>query len=681
MESLPSSSALPEIGELIDAKYRIESLLGQGGMGAVFRASHAHTGRSVALKVIVPAFAGNESFLHRFEREARSAGSLRHPNIVDVTDFGYATTSRGRLAYLVMEFLDGCSLADVLRQQTGLPLAWSVDILEQVGSAVEEAHRAGLLHRDLKPDNIWLEPNRKGGYTAKVLDFGLAKLATAESGAAPPPIETGAGHANSVHSADVFEEGETHVRPWSRDTPATTVAAPDQDGPTIARPSPAQNPHANALDDAEGATAFGAVVGTPAYMSPEQCRGLPLTAASDVYSLGVIAYRMLAGTLPFEGNSDAQLWAHISESPRELDAIRRDLPKDASELVMQTLSKDPSARPRSAGAFASMLSARVEPTSDFLRSALFLFIEHLRAFVEASIFWLSPSLVLAAGLSLLALVEASGRPTILPLLPDMFFTLGPQLLAVLGIFALQGAIVPSVMQAIVAPLQPDDMRLLRGIFRGRMRSYLRGIAPLVAMMAVYFVWVIGVVLLLPQALEPLRPFLRSMPRPVAIAAVLVIVMPVTVVPMLIFRRSKLGSGFQFLGSIAMMEGKFGRLALQRSQRLSKASGRALQAIFLASVGLGGMFGLFLGLLSVAIPRGLPDWAASAILAPLMAIGMVLLAPFLSVVSSLTYLRALKAAGESPDEVLLQFEREILPASHWKLATRERILTQIDATRA
>ncbi|MEO8360696.1 MAG: serine/threonine-protein kinase [Vicinamibacteria bacterium] len=677
MESLRSSSALPEIGELIDAKYRIESLLGQGGMGAVFRASHAHTGRSVALKVIVPAFAGDETFLRRFEREARAAGSLRHPNIVDVTDFGYATTSRGRLAYLVMEFLDGCSLADVLRQQTGLPLAWSVDILEQVGSAVEEAHRVGLLHRDLKPDNIWLEPNRKGGYTAKVLDFGLAKLATAESGTAPAPVETAVGHASGVPSAEVFDEGETGVRPLSGDL----SAPPDQEAPTMARPSPPPGPHTGKVDDADGATAFGAVIGTPAYMSPEQCRGLPLTAASDVYSLGVIAYRMLAGRLPFEGKSDAQIKAHISAAPPDLGVIRRrDLPKDASELVMKTLSKDPSARPRSAGAFASMLSARVQPTSDFLRSALFLFIQHFRDFVEASIFWLSPALTLAAVLSLLGLVEAMGRATILPFLPEMSFAMGPQLLAILGISALQGAIVPSVMQAIVAPLQPVDVRLLRGIFRSRMRSYLRGIAPLVAMMAVYFAWVFAVVLLLPHALESVRPFLRTLPRPIAIVAILALVLPVTLGPMILFRRSKLGSGFQFLGAIAMMEGKFGRPALQRSQQLSKASGRALQAIFLVSIGLGGMFGLSLGFLSAAIPRGLPEWAPGAILAPLMVIGMVFLAPGLSVVSALTYLRALKAAGESPDEVLLQFELEILPASHWKLATRERILTQIDATR-
>ena len=101
MEAAPVGSSLPQVGDLLDDKYLVEALLGQGGMGAVFRATHVHTGRVVAVKVIVPAYARDESFLRRFEREARAAGSLRHPNIVDVTDFGYATTTRGRLAYLV----------------------------------------------------------------------------------------------------------------------------------------------------------------------------------------------------------------------------------------------------------------------------------------------------------------------------------------------------------------------------------------------------------------------------------------------------------------------------------------------------------------------------------------------------------------------------------------------------
>src|SRR5882762_9625224 len=165
------------VGQVLDSKYHLERLLGQGGMGAVYLATHLGTERFVALKLIAPEFMRNDEFVERFKREARAAGRLRHPNVVDVTDFGFAQTGNDRVAYLVMEYLDGCTLGDVLVEERRLPLEWVVDILEQVGSAVHEAHQQGIVHRDLKPDNIWLEPTRLGGYRVKVLDFGIAKLA------------------------------------------------------------------------------------------------------------------------------------------------------------------------------------------------------------------------------------------------------------------------------------------------------------------------------------------------------------------------------------------------------------------------------------------------------------------------------------------------------------------------
>src|SRR5438128_1513705 len=164
------------VGQVLDEKYRLERLLGQGGMGAVYLATHLGTGRYVALKLIMPQFMRNEEFVERFKREARAAGRLRHPNVVDVTDFGFSGSGTERVAYLVMEYLDGCTLSDVLFEENRLPLYWVVDILEQVCSAVHEAHQQGIVHRDLKPDNIWLEPNGLGGYRIKVLDFGVAKL-------------------------------------------------------------------------------------------------------------------------------------------------------------------------------------------------------------------------------------------------------------------------------------------------------------------------------------------------------------------------------------------------------------------------------------------------------------------------------------------------------------------------
>src|SRR5918994_6749645 len=164
------------VGEVLDEKYRLEHLLGQGGMGAVYLATHLGTERAVALKLIAPQFMRNDEFVERFKREARAAGRLRHPNVVDVTDFGFAQTENGQVAYLVMEYLDGCTLGEILEEEKNLPVSWTLDILEQVCSAVHEAHTQGIIHRDLKPDNIWLEPNQRGGYTVKVLDFGIAKL-------------------------------------------------------------------------------------------------------------------------------------------------------------------------------------------------------------------------------------------------------------------------------------------------------------------------------------------------------------------------------------------------------------------------------------------------------------------------------------------------------------------------
>ena len=169
------------IGQTLDEKYRIERELGRGGMGTVYLATHIGTGRPVAVKIIAPQFMERAEFVERFRREARAAGRLRHPNVVDVTDFGFSETDNGEVAYLVMEYLDGCTLGEILEEEKKLPLAWSIDILEQVCSAVHEAHEQGIIHRDLKPDNIWLEPNQRGGYTVKVLDFGIAKLEEAHT--------------------------------------------------------------------------------------------------------------------------------------------------------------------------------------------------------------------------------------------------------------------------------------------------------------------------------------------------------------------------------------------------------------------------------------------------------------------------------------------------------------------
>jgi serine/threonine protein kinase len=279
------TTAILAAGDLLDGKYRIESLLGEGGMGAVYRASHLGTTRTVAIKVIQPRLSNRPEFVERFRREAEAAGRLRHPNVVDVTDFGFTRIPGGTVAYLVMEFLDGCTLGDVLAEEQRLPVSWVVDILEQVCSALDDAHRQGMVHRDLKPDNIWLEPNRRGGYTVKVLDFGLVKLdvVTRESPSRSDVMRLDPpGHARE-HTAVPHGVAAEQRTP----TPASAVL----DMPTVITPTAedvtalvdaerTQPSYAINGSDALALTQIGGITGTPLYMSPEQCRGEPVDARS-----------------------------------------------------------------------------------------------------------------------------------------------------------------------------------------------------------------------------------------------------------------------------------------------------------------------------------------------------------------------------------------------------------------
>jgi serine/threonine protein kinase len=635
------------VGTTVDSKYRVEALLGRGGMGAVFRAVHLGTDRIVALKVIVPDHAQRADFLARFEREARACGRLRHPNIVDVTDFGYADAGGRRLAYLVMEYLDGCSLADVLRDERKLPIPWVVDVLSQVGSALEEAHRAGILHRDLKPDNIWLEPNRRGGYTIKVLDFGLAKLGQAADVEvdAPPPAEPAVGAAGS--GAEPTEEA-TMVRP-AASPPSTT--------------------------ETDNATAIGSVIGTPAYMSPEQCRGEALTPRSDVYSLAVIAYRLLAGELPFTGNTAELIAAHVGQPAPPIGPLRRDLPKDAAELVMSGLAKAKEQRPPSAGVFAEMFAARAQTTPEFLKQALLLFLEHGRAFVAVSLVGLFPAVLLGLFGVVNALLfvygvklvpRGGGMPTFVA---AMMLTVGP------GMLLVQGAVVPAMMQAVVAPMQPIDVKTLQRRFRPRFLSYIRGIAP--------FLWVFVLTGLWQPFAAPLvrglRPLVRdSNPQvsvPSLIVSAMLPILPLLALFGLAFWRYRSAKGLRYFASVAVVEGLSADQAMARSTLLAQQAGSELapRAFMVAisvvsSVAAGIGFGL--------LARRLPAEVVLGMLGLFFALGWILMAPFFAVINALTYLRARRSRGEPLDKALADFEHAVLPESHWKLAERERVATLI-----
>ncbi len=405
-------------GQTLDDKYHIERELGRGGMGTVYLATHLGTERSVAVKVIAPQFMERPEFVERFRREAKAAGRLRHPNVVDVTDFGFAETQAGRVAYLVMEYLDGCTLGEILDEEKNLPVGWTLDILEQVCSAVHEAHQQGIIHRDLKPDNIWLEPNQRGGYTVKVLDFGIAKLEThvpVDTGEFTAPNSAGLRTSNAVTSVDQGNTTAIHdsISPTLISESATAIQfVPDDaslkavvgEGATVLLDSTAvQNIDADSIGTrligdsgkdhrSDHATEFsgnthatkaltrvGAVLGTPLYMSPEQCRGEKLDARSDVYSLGVIAYQMLSGQTPFTGEFTKVMDAHRDLPPPPLKAKK--VRKKLKRVLATALAKDPDDRPPSADAFANSLRSRSEGIWALLRRAIMIYTEHLPKFL------------------------------------------------------------------------------------------------------------------------------------------------------------------------------------------------------------------------------------------------------------------------------------------------------------
>jgi serine/threonine-protein kinase len=305
------------VGMRLGERYRLLELIGEGGMGGVFRAAELATGRVVALKLLHPELAHIEYVARRFEREARVASGLSHPNIVEVFDHGEAN---GHL-YLAMELLGGSSLSELLaRGELGVGgkgivgrarrwmtarraptdrIAHTIAIMRQVLEALEHAHGRGVVHRDLKPDNIMLVPSRSDGAIAevKLLDFGIAKLA-------------------------------------------------DE--------APGQKP----------LTQAGIPLGTPHYMSPEQAAGDTTDERSDLYSCGVILYEMLTGRPPFDAPSTVQLLSmQVTAPPQPLRAIAptAQIPEALERVVMRALAKRPDDRFDSAKQMRRALAGEVAP--------------------------------------------------------------------------------------------------------------------------------------------------------------------------------------------------------------------------------------------------------------------------------------------------------------------------------
>ena len=264
-----------EPGQVLAQRYRVQRLLGKGGMGAVYLADDEVLGELVALKVISSAFATDEAgMVTRFRREAAAARKVSSPSVIRIHDLGEA---RPGLLYLSMEYFAGRTLTEVIAQRGVVPLKDAQDMLVQIGAGLEAAHVAGVIHRDLKPSNVLV--GERG--MIKIIDFGLATTAISD-----------------------------------------------------------------------GLTATGALLGTPNYMAPEQVRGKPVDARSDIYALGALAYHLVCGRPPFVGDNPIAVgFAHISEPVVPPRQLRRDVQPALEAAILAALAKAPEDRPVSAKAF------------------------------------------------------------------------------------------------------------------------------------------------------------------------------------------------------------------------------------------------------------------------------------------------------------------------------------------
>jgi serine/threonine protein kinase len=428
------------IGETLDGKYLIERQLGTGGMGNVYLATHLGTTRVVAVKVIAPRWAAEPHFLIRFQREAQACGRLRHPNIVNVTDFGIAVAGRRQVPYLVMELLDGQTLFAFQKAHPRPALPLIADLLDQVALALDEAHRHGIVHRDLKPDNIWLEPDGRGGYIVKVLDFGVAKMklpGDPQAAAVPKPAPLVAAAGLELPAVEM----ETiAMDPTVGPTPAA-VRLPAEEAETVAIPNAGSNPSSGSFGSDGGRTMPGSLVGTPGYMSPEQALGEDADFRSDIYSLATVAYSLVCGRLPFTGKISDLIEFHKSGSAPPPAALVK-VPADVSDAIVAGLARDPAARPPSAIEFARRFHNAVDAEFFALRRSRAFFIQHFATFAAL----LLP--IYSVLLSAIALLDYFGRK----LLPSAVLRAGVLPLAAVVLLVLSD----NVLRAAAALIALDE---------------------------------------------------------------------------------------------------------------------------------------------------------------------------------------------------------------------------------
>ena len=291
----PVSGNLSE-GQILEGKYRIIRRIGEGGMGVVYEAEHTDLHLRVAIKVLHPAESFDPNMIARFKAEARSAASIRHANVVEVTDFGLTEEQR---PFFVMEYLAGESLADRLDRRGALSERECVEIADQILSGLGSAHKRGIVHRDLKPENVLLTTRDDGREVVKLLDFGIAKIV----------------------------------------------------GGTTS--------HNLSLDEGRPKTLQGVVLGTPGYMAPETVTGrTPADQRSDIFAVGILIFEMIVGRRPFTGETPHEIMMATATKPvPRPTAIRPGISESMERLVLTALAKDPSDRFQNTEEFVRHLTA------------------------------------------------------------------------------------------------------------------------------------------------------------------------------------------------------------------------------------------------------------------------------------------------------------------------------------
>ena len=282
------------IGTLAAGRYRILKLLGEGGMGQVYLAEHVAIEKRVALKILRAELAGKGEIVTRFQQEAISASRIKHPNVLDVFDFGQLENGR---FFLAMEFLEGNDLADELSKRRILGVESGIRIALQMCRALAAAHEKGVVHRDMKPENVFLQRTGDGEEIVKIVDFGIAQLRSKDE---------------------------------------------------------------EAVQTKRRLTRTGMIFGTPEYMAPEQAGGKHADPRSDIYSVGIIMYEMFTGAVPFTGDTFLGVLAkHLSDPTPEMPAICPEISISSSlqGVIMHALEKEPTARYQTMLEFAHAISA------------------------------------------------------------------------------------------------------------------------------------------------------------------------------------------------------------------------------------------------------------------------------------------------------------------------------------